>query len=94
VFELSCIADGAAAYTGASVGKMNLSRVDAAPAEGAATTYRRKSTGSSITLRPTARFRERFKGAPRERADELGREVLALPDADVFEVVDEPPPQR
>jgi formylmethanofuran dehydrogenase subunit E len=82
----SCIADGAAAATGASVGKLNLSLVDSR-AEDVETTYRRKSTGQAITLRPTAKFRARYADAPRERARELGREVLRLAEAEVFEEV-------
>jgi formylmethanofuran dehydrogenase subunit E len=82
----SCIADGAAAATGASVGKLNLALIDATP-EAVATTYRRKSTGKAITLRPTAKFRARFADTPREHARDLGREVLRLPDGDVFEEV-------
>jgi formylmethanofuran dehydrogenase subunit E len=82
----SCIADGAAAATGASAGKLNLRLVDSRP-EDVETTYRRKSTGEAITLRPTAKFRARFSDAPRERARELGREVLRWLDGDVFEQV-------
>jgi len=82
----SCIADGAAAATGASVGKLNLTLVESTP-EAVETTYRKKSTGQSITLRPTARFRARFADTPRERARELGREVLRLGDGEVFEEV-------
>ena len=82
----SCIADGAAAATGASVGKLNLALIEAS-AEAVATTYRRKSTGKTITLRPTAKFRARFADTPREHARDFGREVLRLPDGEVFEEV-------
>jgi formylmethanofuran dehydrogenase subunit E len=82
----SCIADGAAAATGASLGKLNLSLVDST-ADAVETTYLRQSTGQSITLRPTAKFRARFADAPRERARDNGREVLRLADADIFEEV-------
>jgi formylmethanofuran dehydrogenase subunit E len=82
----SCIADGAAAATGASVGKLNLALVESS-VDGVATTYRRKSTGQAITLRPTASFRARFADAPRERARDFGRDVLRLPDTEVFEEV-------
>jgi len=85
----SCIADGAAAATGASVGKLNLNLIDSS-VEGVETTYRRKSTGDTITLRPTAQFRARFADAPREEARELGRAVLRLGDVDVFEEVGRP----
>jgi formylmethanofuran dehydrogenase subunit E len=84
--QYSCIADGASAATGASVGKLNLRLVAATQAE-VATTYRRKSTGQTVTLRPTRAFAERFRDVQRERLGEAGRAVLTLPDADVFEEV-------
>ena len=82
--QLSCIADGAAAATGASLGKLNLRLVTADEA-GVATTYRRRSTGASITLRPTAAFQARFRDLPSERIPDAGRLVLKLPAAEVFE---------
>ncbi|MGK3986904.1 FmdE family protein [Sorangium sp. So ce136] len=84
--QFSCIADGAAAATGASLGKLNLSLVEASEA-GIETTYRRRSTGQAVTLRPSAAFRARFRDVPRERLAEAGKEVLSLPDAEVFEEV-------
>lgn len=89
--QFSCIADGAAAATGASVGKLNLRLLDATEAN-VATTYRRKSTGQSITLRPTPGFTARFRDVPREQLASAGRTVLALPDADVFEELPSAPP--
>jgi formylmethanofuran dehydrogenase subunit E len=89
--QYSCIADGASAATGASVGKLNLHLVAATEAD-VSTTYRRKSTGQSVTLRPTRAFAGRFRDVPRERLPEAGRTVLALPDADVFEEVAGPGP--
>ena len=88
--KFSCIADGAQASTGASPGKLNLALVDADEAH-VATTYRRKSTGQSITLRPTASFAERFRDFPRDQARVLGKQVLELPAAEVFEEVPTPP---
>jgi len=82
--QFSCIADGAAAATGASAGKLNLHLVDATEAD-VATTYRRKSTGQAVTLRPSRAFVARFHDVPREQLAEAGRTVLALPDRDVFE---------
>jgi formylmethanofuran dehydrogenase subunit E len=87
--QFSCIADGASAATGASVGKLNLHVVPGTEAD-VATTYRRKSTGESVTLRPSRAFAERFRDVPRERLAEAGRQVLALPDAEVFEEVRSP----
>jgi formylmethanofuran dehydrogenase subunit E len=82
----SCIADGAAAATGASAGKLNLSLVDATESD-VATTYRQKSTGRTVTVRPTVSFRTRFLNTPREQARMLGREVLTLPADQVFEEI-------
>jgi formylmethanofuran dehydrogenase subunit E len=88
--QYSCIADGAAASTGASLGKLNLKLVDA-PEDAVMTTYLRKSTGQSVTLRPTAEFRARFIGLAREKLLDAGRVVMGLPDAEVFEEVPPPP---
>jgi formylmethanofuran dehydrogenase subunit E len=82
--QFSCIADGAAAATGASAGKLNLRIVDAPETE-VATTYRNKSTGQAITLRPARSFAARFRDVPRAQLSAAGREVLSLPDADIFE---------
>jgi formylmethanofuran dehydrogenase subunit E len=82
----SCIADGAAAHSGASLGKLNLSLAPAT-AEDVLTVYRDKKSGKSIALRLTASFRERFADTPREKARELGREVLQLPADQVFEEI-------
>jgi formylmethanofuran dehydrogenase subunit E len=84
--QFSCIADGAAAATGASVGKLNLKLVDADD-DGVLTTYKRVSTGAAITLRPSAAFRARFKDVPRDGLLAAGRVVIGLPDAEVFEEV-------
>lgn len=88
--QYSCIADGASAATGASAGKLNLKLVDAADAD-VATTYTKKSTGESLTLRPTAAFAARFKDIPREKLADAGRQVMELPDAEIFEEVAGPP---
>ena len=87
--QFSCIADGAAAATGASAGKLNLRLVDAADAD-VATTFRRRSTGQSVTLRPSRAFAARFADLPRDQLAAAGRAVLALPDAEVFEEVPAP----
>ena len=82
----SCIADGAAAHSGASLGKLNLSLVETS-ADNVLTIYRDKKTGKSLALRPTASFRQRYADTPREKARELGREVLGLPADQVFEEI-------
>jgi formylmethanofuran dehydrogenase subunit E len=84
--QYSCIADGAAAATGASLGKLNLTLAEAVAPE-THTVYRRKSTGQAITLRVTKAFATRFTNVAPPRLKDAGREVVQLPDADIFEVV-------
>ncbi|HEU5073338.1 MAG TPA: FmdE family protein [Polyangiaceae bacterium] len=82
--QYSCIADGAAAATGASIGKLNLTLAEAA-AKDLRTSYRRRSTGQVIVFRLTDAFKTRFLDVPRERLGAAGREVLRLKDAEIFE---------
>ncbi|APR82977.1 Hypothetical protein A7982_08326 [Minicystis rosea] len=84
--QFSCIADGASAATGASVGKLNLRLAEADDAH-VATTYRNKATGAMVTLRPSAAFRARFQDVPRGELPAAGRVVITLPDAEIFEEV-------
>jgi formylmethanofuran dehydrogenase subunit E len=84
--QYSCIADGAAAATGASLGKLNLT-LENATAKETHTVYRRKSTGKSITLRVTTAFATRFANVAPEHLKDAGREVIQLRDEDIFEVV-------
>ena len=86
--QYACIADGASAATGATVGKLNLSLKDA-PAPDTRTTYRNRKSGSAVTLRITHVFAKRFLEVPRERLGAAGREAMELPDRDVFEVMPE-----
>jgi formylmethanofuran dehydrogenase subunit E len=81
--ELACIVDGVEAATGASLGKLNLSRVDA-DAGRTLTEYRRRSTGQVVALKPTSAFAARFTHAEGDFAV-LGQQVYALPDAAIFE---------
>ncbi|MBL8918753.1 MAG: formylmethanofuran dehydrogenase subunit E family protein [Myxococcaceae bacterium] len=83
--QFACVADGAQAATGASVGKLNLA-LEEAPFEQLATTFTNAKTGASVTLKPSKAFVARFTNTPREKAAENGRLVLSLKDADVFEV--------
>jgi formylmethanofuran dehydrogenase subunit E len=84
--QYSCMADGATAATGASVGKLNLELVEATTS-GVETTYLNRATGKSITLRPRASFVARFGDVPREKLAAVGKEVLLLPDEALFEEV-------
>jgi len=81
--QFSCIADGAAAATGASLGRLNLS-LEPAPAADTRTTYRNKQTGVSVTLETTPGFSERYANVPRPQLAAAGLEVLQLRDAEIF----------
>ena len=82
--QYSCIADGAAAATGASSGKLNLRVIESSQVE---TQYRRKSTGAVVTLRPAPAFVQRFKDVSYTGFEQAAREILALPDEAIFEVI-------
>lgn len=84
--QYSCVADGAAAATGASLGKLNLSLSEATPLE-TRTTYQNRVTGQKLTLRVTAAFRERFANVPRSELGAAGRVVAQAPDSEIFETV-------
>jgi len=84
--QYSCVADGAAAATGASLGKLNLSLAEAPPAD-LHTVYRNRATHQVVTLRLTDAFRSRFLDVPRERLGDAGRQVMTLRDEEIFEVV-------
>lgn len=84
--QYACIADGASAATGASMGKLNLSLAPATAPE-TRTTYRSKKEGRAITLRVSPAFTKRFLDVPREKLAEAGREAMQLPDAEVFEAI-------
>jgi formylmethanofuran dehydrogenase subunit E len=82
--QYSCIADGAAAATGASLGKLNLHWQEA-PLPDTRTTYVRKSTGQSITLEVTPAFAAKYKDVPRPQLRAAGEEVMRLPDSEIFQ---------
>lgn len=84
--QFACVADGAQAATGASVGTLSLAFEEAKEAD-IETVFVNTATGASLTLRPAKTFVARFTNAPREKAKENGAIVLALPQADVFDVV-------
>jgi formylmethanofuran dehydrogenase subunit E len=87
--QYSCIADGAAAATGASLGRLNLS-LEPAEAAHTRTTYRNKQTGASVTLQATEAFAQRYMDVPRPQLGAAGAEVLHLPDAEIFREVAAP----
>jgi formylmethanofuran dehydrogenase subunit E len=84
--QYTCIIDGVAAATGASLGKLNLKLVDA-PTIDTRTVYRRPSTGVSVEMRVTASFARRFGNVPRGRRREAGRVVIRLPDHEIFDAI-------
>lgn len=88
--QYSCVADGAAAATGASLGKLNLALSEAS-AEQTRTVYTNRVTGLSLTLRVTAEFRARYANVPRSGLAAAGREVAHAADAQIFEVVPSAP---
>jgi formylmethanofuran dehydrogenase subunit E len=73
------IADGAAAHSGASLGKLNLSFVEASE-DNVLTVYRHKTSGEAVALRPAATFKDQFGGA-------TGRDVMVAPEEQLFEEV-------
>lgn len=81
--QYSCIADGAAAATGASLGRLSLSLADA-PASDTRTTCVKRSTGERITLQATPEFAARYKDLQRPQLMAAGQEVLHLPDTAIF----------
>lgn len=82
--QYACVADGAAAATGASTGKLNLKLVEAT-AEKIHTVYKNRATGATLVLRPSAKFVARFKDVPMPELAAAGKTAMGLPDADVFE---------
>jgi formylmethanofuran dehydrogenase subunit E len=83
--QYTCIADGAAAATLASPGRLNLSLAEA-PEEALRTVYRRRSSGEQVVLRLRPEFLTRFLDTPRERLLDAGQEVLRLTDDEIFSV--------
>ncbi len=88
--QYACVADGASAATGASLGKVNL-RLEEADVASVLTVYRRKSTGQTLALRPTEAFKQRFLNVPREQLRAAGEQVLSLRDDEIFEEAPLPP---
>jgi len=84
--QYTCIADGAAAATGASLGRLNLSLQQAEP-QATRTTYSNRATGASLTLQTTESFALRFMNVPRSQLSAAGAAVLHLADAEIFREV-------
>ena len=86
--QFSCVADGVAAATGASVGRLNLRRVDAADGD-TRTAVRDRRSGRAVVLRLTDGFVARFRDVPMAGLGAAGRAVMGLRDDEIFERVTE-----
>lgn len=84
--QYSCIADGVAASTGASVGRLNLRRVDTTDGT-THTQVRDRRSGRTVVLRLTDGFLARFRDVPMPGLGAAGRAVLDLRDDEIFQVV-------
>lgn len=82
--QYTCMADGAAAATGVSAGKMNLALVPAARAD-LATRFSDTASGKSLTLRPSKVFVARFLNVPPEGLAAAGAEVMGMAEQDLME---------
>ena len=82
--QWSCIADGVAAATGASVGRLTLRRVDS-PDGSTHTLVRNRATGATVRYTLTEGFVQRFRDTPRPQLDAQGRTVLDLPESEVLQ---------
>ncbi len=81
--QWSCIADGVEVATGASVGKLNLKLVASRPGH-VSTAIRDRRTGKTLVFRLTPQFTARYMSVSHEKLSAAGREVLALPDDQIF----------
>lgn len=88
--QFSCIADGFAAATGASVGRLNLRRIDATDGS-TRTLVRDRRNGRTVVLRLASGFLARFLNVPMPGLGAAGQAVLGLRDDEIFEVVSERP---
>jgi len=88
--QWSCIADGAQAATGASVGKLNL-RIEVATKDSVETVIRDKKSGRVLIFRLTPEFVKRFLDLPREKLAEAGKQALALRDDQIFTITPQEP---
>lgn len=84
--QWSCIADGLQASTGVSVGKLNL-RHRVVPQNRMRSIVRDRDGGKEIILKLKPEFIRRFLNTQMEKLPEAGKEVMALNDDEIFEVV-------
>lgn len=85
--QYSCIADGLQASTGVSPGKLNL-KVEVVSAGRLSTSVEDRKSGRKLTFTLRPEFARSIRDLPSERLEAEGRRVAALPDGDIFTVVE------
>lgn len=83
--QYTCIADGAAAATLASPGRLNLNLVEAEVFD-LRTVYKRRSTGAQVVLRLQPQFVATYLDTPRLELLDAGQRVLRLKDEEIFTI--------
>lgn len=83
--QYSCIVDGVQAATGASPGKLNL-RHEIAALEAMETIAADRRSGRTLHFRLRPAFVASILDVPYPQFEEAARRVLALPDAEIFDV--------
>ena len=81
--QYSCIADGLQAATGASLGKLNLRRLDS---EQTVSVIRNRATGKARAYRLKPDFLKRFSELPKEELREAAEMVSRIPSDEIFRV--------
>jgi hypothetical protein len=85
--QYSCMADGLAAATGASAGKLNL-RIEESPATGLKTMVKDREHSRSLIFTLKPEFVRSVADLPYDRLEAEGRRVASLPDDAIFNVSD------
>jgi formylmethanofuran dehydrogenase subunit E len=83
--QFSCIADGVQAATGVSVGKLNL-KLEEASADAVETIVRDRKSGQTLVFRLKPDFVKRYWNLPHDKLAAAGKEVLSLPDDEIFSI--------
>lgn len=84
--QFSSLVDGAAAATGTSLGQLNL-HLEEVPAEETRTTFRNRSSKSTVTLATTPEFNGRYASTSETQLSAAGKDVLHLNDGVIFREV-------
>jgi formylmethanofuran dehydrogenase subunit E len=85
--QWSCVADGVQAATGVSIGKLNL-KLEIVSRDAVETIVRDRASGRTIVFRLKPEFANRYLDLPHEKLQAAGREVLSLPDDQIFSMED------